>query len=114
MKRQHVVRRFLWTKESTSTMCGRTEEGRSVTYDDNVGYSDDCRWGLLNSQRQEIRYLTGVCGCRPPFLFWRYVMPETCETCRYFIESWDGEHCKNCSSEHSCYEVKSQDIPSSK
>lgn len=48
-------------------------------------------------------------------------MPETCETCRYFVESWDGEHCKNCSGEHSCYEFNqflkihnSQNIPSSK
>lgn len=31
-------------------------------------------------------------------------MPETCETCKYYEESWDGKHCMACNGENSKYE----------
>lgn len=39
-------------------------------------------------------------------------MPETCETCAFYEEDYDGKHCGKCTGDNSMY--KPQDIPVSK
>ena len=83
-----------------------------MTYDDNDGNNTYCRWCMYNHERQKVNYISDWGLDHQPLSFWRYAMPETCETCKYYAESWDGEHCKFCSNDTSKYE--SQDIPASK